>query len=51
MCIREGRELQPTEMLDLVDRLFACSQPQLTPNGKPIVANMPMDEIDKKFKS
>ncbi len=49
--VKEGRELQPREMLDLIDSLFACEQPQLTPNGKPIVVTFTTDELDKKFKA
>src|SRR5690606_39381558 len=37
LCIREGKKLQPVEMLDLIDKLFACKQPQAAPNGKPTI--------------
>ncbi|MFT6996963.1 MAG: DNA mismatch repair protein MutL [Cryomorphaceae bacterium] len=49
--IREGKKLENTEMLDLVDRLFACDQPQMTPSGKSVILNFTLDEIQRKFKS
>lgn len=48
--IREGKKLENTEMLDLVDRLFACEQPQITPSGKSVILNFTLDEIQRKFK-
>lgn len=49
--IREGKKMENTEMLDLVDRLFACEQPQITPSGKSVILNFTLDEIQRKFKS
>ena len=51
LCIREGKKLQRAEMLDLIDKLFACSQPQAAPNGKPTILTFTNDELDKKFKA
>jgi len=39
----------PVEAGSLVDSLFACKNPELTPGGKRTVCILPMDEIDKKF--
>jgi len=49
--IGEGKKLESTEMLDLIDRLFACEQPQITPSGKSVILNFTLDEIQRKFKS
>lgn len=49
--IRENKTMDRVEMLDLIDRLFACEQPQVSPTGKPIVLTFSLDEINKKFKS
>jgi DNA mismatch repair protein MutL len=49
--IREGKKMENTEMLDLVDRLFACAQPQITPSGKSVILNFTLDEIQRKFKA
>ena len=51
LCIREGKKLQRAEMLDLIDKLFACSQPQAAPNGKPTILTFTNEELDKKFKA
>jgi len=49
--IKEGKKMENTEMLDLVDRLFACAQPQITPSGKSVILNFTLDEIQRKFKA
>jgi len=49
-AIPYGRQLEPIEMQDLVDKLFACRQPNLSPDGKPIVSILMNDEIEKRFK-
>ncbi|NEN24650.1 DNA mismatch repair endonuclease MutL [Cryomorpha ignava] len=51
LCIREGKRMQRVEMLDLIDKLFACKQPQAAPNGKPTILTFANDELDKKFKA
>ena len=43
------RELKHAEMEDLIDRLFACEQPNYTPSGKTIMSMMNMDELDQRF--
>ncbi len=49
--IKEGKELAQREMIDIIDSLFACEQPRLTPLGKPIVVTLTIEELDKKFKT
>ncbi|HOP04343.1 MAG TPA: DNA mismatch repair endonuclease MutL [Tenuifilaceae bacterium] len=49
-AIPYGRSLDPFEMQDLVDKLFACKQPNHSPDGKPVVHILQTDEIEKKFK-
>jgi len=46
-----GKRLEKAEMLDLVDRLFACELPQISPNGKDVILNFTLEEIQRKFKS
>jgi DNA mismatch repair protein MutL len=41
--------LQPEEMDHLVDQLFACSSPNFSPDGKPVLTIIPMEEIEKHF--
>lgn len=43
------RALQPEEIQVLIDRLFACREPQFTPGGKPVLTILPMDEIERRF--
>jgi len=49
-AIPYGKVLQKNEMEDLFDTLFACSAPNYSPKGKPVVQIITMDEIDKRFK-
>lgn len=50
MHIKDGKPMEEVEMIDLIDRLFACQHPTLSPTGKPVVITFDMDDIDKKFK-
>jgi DNA mismatch repair protein MutL len=43
-------ELQPGEMEELVDQLFACSLPNFTADGKQVLMIIPLEEIEKNFK-
>lgn len=51
LAMKEGKALQRVEMIDLIDRLFACAQPQAAPNGKPTILTFTMDELNRKFKA
>ena len=44
-----GRSLTALEMQELVDKLFACSQPNYSPDGKKIIVIVEMNELEKKF--
>ncbi len=44
------RTLSSIEMQDLVDKLFACQHPNLSPNGKVILTIISLDELEKRFK-
>ena len=48
-AIPQGKSLTETEMRDLVARLFALPQHQLTSDGKTIIALISDDEISKRF--
>jgi DNA mismatch repair protein MutL len=43
------RTLQEEEIKVLIDRLFACREPQFTPGGKPVLTILQMEEIEKRF--
>tara|TARA_B100001113_G_scaffold351937_1_gene352155 strand:- start:2018 stop:2362 length:345 start_codon:yes stop_codon:yes gene_type:complete len=48
-CIKHGDNLSNTEMTELVNRLFGTSEPFICPNGKSILIQIPINEIEKKF--
>ena len=45
-----GKQLSDLEIQELVDQLFACSNPNHSPSGKLIVKIIEMDELDSHFK-
>ncbi len=45
-----NRQLEPIEMQDLVDKLFACQQPNVSPDGKPTITILGVDELEKRFR-
>jgi DNA mismatch repair protein MutL len=49
-AIPYGKSLSSSEMEELFDRLFACSSPNYSPTGKPVILITPIEEIDKKFR-
>ncbi len=48
-AISYGMELKEEEMSYLIDNLFACDTPNFSPEGKPVLAIIPMDIIEKSF--
>ncbi|MBN2766472.1 MAG: DNA mismatch repair endonuclease MutL [Paludibacteraceae bacterium] len=49
-ALKTGQSLSTTEMADLIDRLFACNDPNRTPDGKIITSIWTQDEIAQRFK-
>jgi DNA mismatch repair protein MutL len=49
-AINYGKILGMEEMRDLVDNLFACSNPNFSPGGKQILTIVTMEELEKKLK-
>ena len=45
-----GKPLSPEEMRDLIDRLFACSNHNYNPDGKPIISIISTEELEKRLK-
>ncbi|MEX1187979.1 MAG: DNA mismatch repair endonuclease MutL [Bacteroidia bacterium] len=39
----------PEKMMSIVDKLFACSNPNYTPSGKAIINTMSLDELASRF--
>lgn len=44
------RSLSKMEMQDLVDKLFACKHPNLSPSGKVVLTIISLEELEKRFK-
>jgi len=48
-ALKNGQRLSNEEMSDLIDRLFACTNHNFTPDGKRILTIFTHEEIDKRF--
>ena len=48
-AVKAGDPLTRDEMASLVDQLFATEEPYFCPHGRPIVVNIALDELDKRF--
>jgi DNA mismatch repair protein MutL len=48
-ALRRGTLLEIQAMANLVDKLFASSSPYHSPDGKPIIVNLTLSDIDKSF--
>lgn len=48
-ALRAGQALSPAEMQNLIDRLFACEQPNATPSGRNTFLTFRLDELDRLF--
>jgi DNA mismatch repair protein MutL len=49
LAIKTGQGLTSQEQEHLVNSLFACKEPNVTPSNKPIFITMSMEEFDKRF--
>ena len=49
LAIKTGSKLDLKEQEALVNKLFSCKQPDLSPFGKTTFVTINIDEIDKKF--
>jgi DNA mismatch repair protein MutL len=47
--LKAGQQLSNEEMSDLIDRLFACSNHNYTPDGKKIIIVLSQEDIEKRF--
>jgi DNA mismatch repair protein MutL len=48
-ALRRGQPLTVREMQDLVDQLFACSQPYASPSGRKCIVRYDLDDLKKQF--
>jgi DNA mismatch repair protein MutL len=49
LAIKTGQSLQKDEQEHLVNRLFACKEPNVSPTNRTTFITMSVDELDKKF--
>ncbi|MFN9520080.1 MAG: DNA mismatch repair protein MutL, partial [Bacteroidota bacterium] len=50
-AIKSGTRLTTEEMTALIDELFACSVPYLSPDGKPCLKRLTLEEVFNLLKS
>jgi DNA mismatch repair protein MutL len=48
-AIPYGKSLSSAEMQELVDRLFACENPNYSPSGSLVISIVSLEEIERKF--
>ena len=48
-AIKAGDSLTQEEMRELVDRLFGTKHPYYCPHGRPIIIQLSLEELDKRF--
>jgi len=51
LSVKNGKKLHQQEMDMLVEQLFACKVPDISPDGKPTMIKIPFEEMTKKFKN
>ena len=49
LAIKSGKSLSSMEMQDIIDRLFACSVPEISPDGKRIYTILNVNELKTRF--
>lgn len=49
MAVKSGTLLNNTEQQHIVNRLFACKEPGLSPTNRSVFVTLTVDELDKKF--
>ena len=48
-AVKAGDKLNTTEMISLIDQLFATQMPYVCPHGRPVVVKLSIEELDKRF--
>ena len=49
LAIKTGQALSSMEQEHLVNSLFACKEPSVSPTNRPTFVTLTVDELDKKF--
>ncbi len=48
-AVKAGEKLTQEEMISLIERLFTTEYPYYCPHGRPVIINLTIDELDKRF--
>jgi len=48
-AIKAGDKLDETECVNLIDKLFSTKHPYYCPHGRPIIINLTINDLDKRF--
>ena len=49
LAIKSGQSMTPTEMQDLIDRLFACAVSEVSPDGKKIYTILNVNDLKTRL--
>jgi len=49
LAIKNGTYLTEKEQTNIIDTLFNCKEPEISPFGKKVFITMTLDELDRKF--
>ena len=49
-AIRAGEPLTLEAMNALIDQLFSTNEPYFCPHGRPVIINLTLDELDRRFR-
>jgi DNA mismatch repair protein MutL len=49
-AIRAGEPLTLEAMNSLIDQLFSTNEPYFCPHGRPVIINLTLDELDRRFR-
>jgi len=50
LAVRRGKKLHQEEIDSIIENLFACNVPDLSPDGKPTMIILSFEELNRKFK-
>lgn len=51
LSVKPGRKLSEEEMKNMIDELFACKTPYISPSGRLTFITLSLEELDKQFQS
>ena len=49
MAVKSGVALSREEREHMINKLFACKEPSVSPSNRPVLITMDANDFDKKF--